>query len=62
MMAEAKTPAELKRIYLGEGDVKGLLQFVSDEKAVRELFGSLLKRNRPSSWAAAFTVWNFKTL
>lgn len=44
MMAEAKTPAELKRIYLGEGDVKGLLQFVSDEKAVKELFGSLLKK------------------
>ena len=44
MMAEAKTPAELKRIYLGEGDVKGLLQFVSDEKAVKKLFGSLLKK------------------
>lgn len=44
MMAEAKTPAELKRIYLGEGDVKGLLQFVSDEKAVKELFGSLLRK------------------
>lgn len=44
MMAEAKTTEELRRIYLGEGDVKGLLQFVSDEKAVTELFGSLLKK------------------
>lgn len=44
MIAEAKTPKELRRVYLGQGDVKGLLQFVSDEKAVKKLFGSLLKK------------------
>ncbi|WP_299142765.1 leucine-rich repeat protein [uncultured Dialister sp.] len=44
MMDEAKNREELKRIYLGEGDVKGLLQFVSDEKAVQKLFESVLKK------------------